>query len=70
MTTLRFEEVKVTGRRYWKENGRKRQETKVFFQTLNPFNKNTEGFPKSRQQIMAELTAERAAWMAEPKETK
>jgi hypothetical protein len=37
-----------------------------FFQTLNPFNTNTDGSQKTRQQILAELDVKVAAWKLEP----
>lgn len=59
----RFEEVRIKGVRRWKENGRPRQETRIFMQTINPFNKDENGLPKSRAQIQQELLAERKAWL-------
>jgi hypothetical protein len=66
MTRVVFEKV-TTGKvtRVWRENGRRRQETKEFWQTVNPFNKNAEGLPKTRLEIMGELHAERAVWLHE-----
>lgn len=62
-----FEEISVKGVKRWKaENGKPRQCTKKFWQTLNPFNKNADGSIKTRQQIVAEIKAERDAWMLEP----
>ena len=60
----RFEEVRIKGIRRWKENGRARQETRVFMQTINPFNKDENGLPKSRAQIQQELLVERKAWLS------
>lgn len=65
MTTIRFEEVKVKGTRVWKENGKRRQETRVFMQTINPFNKNENGCLKTYNEILKEIRAERDAWEAE-----
>lgn len=47
------------------ETGKKRQQTKIFWQTQNPFNKR-DGMPKSREQIMQELIIERDTWLAQP----
>ena len=47
----------------WKENGKGRQKTKTFSQTLNPWNKNKNGDPKTRQEIYAELYAQKDAWV-------
>lgn len=61
-----FEEVAVKATKRWTdETGRKRQQTRKFFQTLNPFNKDADGNPKTAQQIMAEIRAQRDAWLAE-----
>jgi hypothetical protein len=60
---IRFEEVKIKGVRRWIENGKKRQETRTFMQTLNPFNTDADGCPKSRCQILKELYAERDEWV-------
>ena len=61
---IRFEEVKLKATRRWTENGKKRQETKVFMQTINPFNKSG-GRVKSYDEILVELKAERDAWLRE-----
>jgi uncharacterized coiled-coil DUF342 family protein len=62
---ITFDEVSVKGVRRWKDAaGKWHQETKKFFQTLNPFNKAADGSPKSYEQIRAEIRTERDAWMA------
>ena len=63
-----FDEVAVKRTRRWKdaESGKQRQETRKFFQTINPFNTNADGVPKSRDEIMAEIRAEADAWAAAP----
>lgn len=58
-----FDEVRIKAKRAWKENGKKRQETKFFSQTINPFNKNAQGLMKTRDEIMAELYTEKAEWL-------
>ena len=63
MATIRFQEVKLKATKRWRENGKQRQETKVFMQTINPFNKDADGMPKTREQILAELYHERAEWL-------
>jgi hypothetical protein len=62
----RFDEVAIKGVRRWKDpaTGKPRQETKKFFQTINPFNRNAAGETKSREEIMVEIKAERDAWVA------
>lgn len=63
-----FEEVSLKVVRRWTDaEGKKRQQTKKFLQTINPFNKNADGSLKTRSQIMVELNAERDAWMQEPR---
>lgn len=60
-----FDEVSVKATKRWTdESGKKRQQTRNFFQTINPFNKNEDGTIKTRDQIMAEIKAERNAWLA------
>lgn len=60
---IKFDVVEVKATRTWVEDGKKRQKTKKFQQTLNPFNKNADGIPKTRQEILVELNAERDKWM-------
>jgi hypothetical protein len=63
MTTIRFQEVTLRGVWRWQDaEGKWHQQTKKFFQTLNPFNKTADGTVKTREQIMQELRAERQAW--------
>lgn len=68
MTRYVFNEVSVKGVKRWKDpvNGKPRQETRKFYQTINPFNKNAAGVPKSRDEIMAEIKVERDEWLAVP----
>lgn len=61
---ITFDEVAVKATRRWTdEGGKKRQETRKFFQTVNPFNKNADGSVKTRDQIMREITAKRDEWL-------
>lgn len=55
-------EIKAT-KKWTDENGKKRQKTKTFYQTLNPFNKNSDGTVKSREQILIEIEAEKESWL-------
>lgn len=65
MTTIRFEQVAIKATKRWKDaDGRKRQETRIFMQTINPFNKNAAGKVKGRSEIERELLAERKKWLA------
>lgn len=60
---ITFDEVAVKATKRWKENGKSRQETRKFWQTVNPFNKNDDGSIKTREQIMTEIVAQRDAWL-------
>lgn len=63
-TRIRFDKVSVKATRRWKdERGKLRQETKEFFQTVNPWNRNAAGESKSRGEIMEQILAERDAWL-------
>jgi hypothetical protein len=61
---IRLQEIKLTAKRVWTENGKRRQETKAFMQTINPFNKNDDGTVKTGEEILKELHVERKAWLA------
>ncbi len=67
-TTVRFQEVAVTGQKRGKCPGcggtAERQQR--FYQTINPFNRNADGRPKTQPEIVAELRAQVEAWKAEP----
>lgn len=66
--TYRFHEVKKVGQRRFKdENGKWRYQKKTFGQTINPFNINAAGVPKTRQEIYAELNEEIRRWQEEVK---
>lgn len=61
---ITFEQVTVKQVLRWRdsETGKPRQMTKTFMQTVNPFNRGRDGFPKSRQQIREELRSEAYLW--------
>lgn len=62
--TRNFDEVSVTATKHFVDSdGKKRQKTKTFFQTLNPYNRNSDGLPKTRKEIYTEILAERDAWL-------
>lgn len=66
MTRHVFKEVKVKGTRRWTDaSGKRRQETKTFSQTVNPFNKKADGSIKTLEDIKRELTADRDFWLLE-----
>lgn len=43
-----------------------RRRARTFEQTLNPWNKNSNGQPKTREEAMAELTIEAQQWTQGP----
>ncbi|MDO6489280.1 hypothetical protein Q4503_16415 [Colwellia sp. 6_MG-2023] len=59
-----FTEVSIKGVKKWKEDGKNKQKTKKFFQTLNPYNRNSDGDIKTRAEILKEITKERDEWLA------
>jgi hypothetical protein len=62
---VHFNEISVKGVKRWvDENGKKRQKTRKFYQTVNPFNKDADGNVKTPSQIIAEITSERDAWLS------
>lgn len=67
--TITFNEVAIYGQKSVKcAAGCKRtlRRSRKFWQTLNPFNKNAAGEPKTRGEIQDELIAQRGAWLIEP----
>lgn len=65
---ITFNEVAIKVTHRWTDaDGKKRQQTKKFWQTVNPFNKAADGIPKSRDQIMNEIKIEAADWLARMK---
>jgi hypothetical protein len=46
--------------------GKSCQRRRKFWQTLNPFNRNADGFPKDRDEIMQELRQQAKDWQEEP----
>ena len=68
MTRVSFDEVRVTGHRAGTcvVCQKKRLRTMHFWQTINPYNRNADGYPKSREEILAEVRRERDAWEKSP----
>lgn len=63
MRRINFNEISVKVVKRWTdENGKKRQKTKKFYQTINPYNRNTEGSVKTREEIWAEIMKESEDW--------
>ena len=65
MARINFDEVGFRVKKYFKDpdTGKRRQETRRFYQTLNPFNKNSDGSVKNHDQIMTELNEECKKWL-------
>ena len=64
---ITFDKVELKAVRRWvdPETGKKRQQTRVFMQTVSPFNKLPDGTIKDRETIYAELIAARSDWLRE-----
>lgn len=63
--TTTFEPVKLSVVRSFKACtvcGRPGKRQRVFRQTINPFNKNADGLPKTYNEIWRELEAQAAEW--------
>lgn len=69
MTVYRFQDVKRTAKRRLPchECGKKISRQTTFMQTINPFNKNAEGYPKSYREIWDELGVKCREWEADNK---
>ena len=64
MTRIVFREVSLKAVFRWTDaDGKKRQETRKFSQTVNPWNKNARGEAKSGPEIYEELKSERRLWL-------
>lgn len=63
-----YREFKVSARKSGKCPccGKRIARQKTFYQTMNPFNLNAEGIPKSASEIFASLEDEAAEWRSEP----
>jgi len=69
MPTYRFQEVPLYATKSITCSGtcgKKVRRQRKFSQTLNPFNKDSEGRPKTVQQIYAELAEKAKKWEQEP----
>lgn len=67
MTTTYYRDVKqYATKRGLCGCGKTRERTKLFYQTLNPFNRNVAGNVKTAGEIRTELIDEIAAWRKEP----
>ena len=59
--------MKIKARRIVFVDGKRKVETKTFTQTLNPFNRNSDGSIKSGKDIARELNNVAAIWESEAK---
>lgn len=66
MPTHTFQEVSIKGTKRWTDTtGKKRQMTRKFYQTINPFNTNSKGVVKTREEILQELVDQRQDWLTQ-----
>ena len=66
--TVRFERVPLTFSKTVKcaGCGKRLRRRRTFEQTLNPWNKNAQGQPRTRQEILAGLRDKAAEWQQQP----
>ena len=66
--TYFFDAISVSRRKHGPCSmcGKRRQRTKVFEHTVNPFNKRPDGTPKNADDVRSDVQAEADAWMALP----
>lgn len=64
-TITTFDEVKARGSRYETIDGKRRLRRKTFYETINPFNRNSDGTIKTRADCIASVVAKARAWEAE-----
>lgn len=64
-TRVVFERVRTrrTKRGACSECGRETSRTRVFEHTVNPFNRNAGGEPKTREEVSVAVNAEADSWM-------
>ena len=64
MSTYRFQKVSARGQRsgVCPECGKRGRRTRMFWQTVSPFNKNGDGNPKTRIQIGNEVSLQALVW--------
>jgi len=68
ITSYTFSEVSLRGEKSGKcaVCGKHAKRAEKFWQTQNPYNKNSDGSVKSRSDIMKELVIERDEWLKKP----
>lgn len=69
MTQVVFEQVSAVG--HWRGRcsrcGKKRSRTVRFVNTVNPFNQNAAGLPKTREEVWQDVSDQRRAWQERPR---
>jgi hypothetical protein len=67
MTRINFDEVKLYSKKSCKCKvcGKRLTRQKTFWQTLSPFNRNADGVPRTRKEIMDILKVEIGVWRAD-----
>lgn len=66
--TTNFQKVEIQAKKSGTcgKCGKKCSRSKIFGQTLNPYNKNADGKIKNRSEIMAEVEVQAKQWSLEP----
>lgn len=66
--TTTYDAVKLSARRTFtcQVCGKRGTKSCTFRQTLNPYNRNAQGLPKTEREIWGELQCQAAAWEPEP----
>jgi hypothetical protein len=66
--TIRFERVPLTAAKTVRCTGcgKRLRRQRTFEMTLNPWNRNAAGRPRTRQEILAALSAQAAEWKQQP----
>ena len=68
---ITFQEVSIKAtKKYIDVDGKKRQKTKKFYQTISPFNKNPDGTVKTKADIMEQILKEKEEWLNTNENTK
>ncbi len=65
---IRFEQIKVTAVRnlHCPGCGKKFRRQRTFSQTVNPYNRNPAGRPKTRSEVAESVSAEASTWSVTP----
>lgn len=68
MTVIRFEKVKLHGEKNHRcpGCGKKVRRQRTFWQTVSPFNRNAQGQPCTRQEVLEKVRKELTDWQAKP----